>query len=270
MADNLGYTPGTGATVAADDIAGIAYQRIKVVIGADGTNDGDVSSANPLPVTASTLPLPSGASTAAKQDTGNTSLSSIDGKVPALGQALAAASVPVVLTAAQIATITPPAAITGYATEITLATRLAEATFTTRIPVQGQAAMAASVPVVIASNQSAVPISAAALPLPTGAATETTQLLQATEATLLAIKTLLNITPGTDMTGITGPMIQALVSDTPESYIANTIRPASITPEGRLRVSAVNSDVMHCWQNTFNDPFDGLERDFTTKELSYV
>ena len=40
----------------------------------------------------------------------------INGKTPALGQALDAASVPVVLTAAQIATLTPPAAITGFAT----------------------------------------------------------------------------------------------------------------------------------------------------------
>jgi hypothetical protein len=54
--------------------------------------------------------------TAAKQDTGNASVASIDTKTPALGQALAAASVPVVLTAAQITTLTPPAAITGFAT----------------------------------------------------------------------------------------------------------------------------------------------------------
>lgn len=45
--------------------------------------------------------------THAKQDTGNTSLSSIDTKTPALGQALAAASTPVVLTAAQVTTLTP-------------------------------------------------------------------------------------------------------------------------------------------------------------------
>lgn len=41
---------------------------------------------------------------------------SIDAKIPALGQALAAASVPVVLPASQITTLTPPAAITGFAT----------------------------------------------------------------------------------------------------------------------------------------------------------
>lgn len=58
-----------------------------------------------------------GISTAAKQDLGNSSLSSIDLKTPSLGQALAGASVPVVLTAAQLITLTPPAAITNYALE---------------------------------------------------------------------------------------------------------------------------------------------------------
>lgn len=91
---------------------------------------GDPTYTAAQPISAASLPLPSGAATSAKQDTGNASLaslvtqtdgieaslSSIDGKNPALGQALAAASVPVVLTAAQITTLTPPAAITGYAT----------------------------------------------------------------------------------------------------------------------------------------------------------
>lgn len=48
---------------------------------------------------------------------------------------------------------------TGAATEATLATRLADATFTGRINTQGQKAMATSTPVVIASDQSAVPVS---------------------------------------------------------------------------------------------------------------
>lgn len=50
MADNIDVTPGTGKTVAADEIAGALHQRVKITVGADGTNDGDVSSANPLPV----------------------------------------------------------------------------------------------------------------------------------------------------------------------------------------------------------------------------
>lgn len=51
MADNVGYTPGTGALVAADDIAGVLHQRVKIGVGADGTAV-DVSAANPLPITA--------------------------------------------------------------------------------------------------------------------------------------------------------------------------------------------------------------------------
>jgi hypothetical protein len=52
MPDNVGYTPGSGATVAADEILGILYQRIKLTLGADGVNDGDVSSSNPMPIAA--------------------------------------------------------------------------------------------------------------------------------------------------------------------------------------------------------------------------
>ena len=49
MADNVGYTPGSGATIAADDVGGTLYQRVKLAIGADGEAT-DASSANPLPV----------------------------------------------------------------------------------------------------------------------------------------------------------------------------------------------------------------------------
>ena len=52
MADNVSITPGSGATAAADDIGGVLYQRIKLVHGADGVNDGDVAAGNPLPVVA--------------------------------------------------------------------------------------------------------------------------------------------------------------------------------------------------------------------------
>jgi hypothetical protein len=51
MADNIGYTPGSGATIAADEIAGVLHQRIKIGIGGDGTAT-DVSEANPMPVMA--------------------------------------------------------------------------------------------------------------------------------------------------------------------------------------------------------------------------
>jgi hypothetical protein len=79
-------------------------------------------------------------------------LASINTKTPALGQALAASSVPVVLTAIQQAALTPPAAITNFALETggNLATVV---TNTGRIPAQGQALAAASLPVVLTAAQ---------------------------------------------------------------------------------------------------------------------
>jgi hypothetical protein len=49
VADNVGYTPGSGAIVAADDISGVLYQRVKPVVGVDGVAV-DVSSTSPMPV----------------------------------------------------------------------------------------------------------------------------------------------------------------------------------------------------------------------------
>jgi len=53
MADNVGYTPGSGATVAADEIEGVLHQRVKLGIGDDGVAV-DVSATNPMPITAVT------------------------------------------------------------------------------------------------------------------------------------------------------------------------------------------------------------------------
>ena len=50
MADNV-VLPGTGSSVATDEIDGNQFQRMKLTLGADGVNDGDVSSTNPIPVT---------------------------------------------------------------------------------------------------------------------------------------------------------------------------------------------------------------------------
>ena len=55
MADNVGYTPGTGATVAADEIAGVLHQRVKLGIGDDGVAV-DVSATNPMPVSVGNFP----------------------------------------------------------------------------------------------------------------------------------------------------------------------------------------------------------------------
>lgn len=73
-------------------------------------------------------------------------------KIPSQGQALAAGSMPVVLTAAQITTLTPPAAITGFALE-TGGNLAAIKTDVDKIPALGQALAASSVPVVLTAAQ---------------------------------------------------------------------------------------------------------------------
>ena len=51
MADNTALNSMTGGdTIGADEVSGVKYQRVKLIEGADGANDGDISSANPLPV----------------------------------------------------------------------------------------------------------------------------------------------------------------------------------------------------------------------------
>jgi hypothetical protein len=57
MADNTTLNTGTGGDViASDDITGVKYQRVKITLGADGVNDGDVSSSNALPVSLASVP----------------------------------------------------------------------------------------------------------------------------------------------------------------------------------------------------------------------
>lgn len=89
--------------------------------------------------------------TPALQSAGNTSLSSIDTKTPSLGQALAAASVPVVLTAAQLATLTP---VSGGATAaLQTSGNTSLSSIDGKTPALGQALAAASVPVVLTAAQ---------------------------------------------------------------------------------------------------------------------
>lgn len=138
MSDNVTANAGSGgATFATDEIESVQYPRSKIVIGADGVNDGDVSATNPMPVvgpltddelrasavpvsgpltdtqlratavpvdgsgvtqpvsvsnfpatqpvsgtiSVDAVPLASGAATSEKQDAGNVSVASIDGKI---------------------------------------------------------------------------------------------------------------------------------------------------------------------------------------------
>ena len=51
MSDNTQLNPGVGGDIAAaDDIGGVKYQRVKLVLGDDGVAEGDVSSNRAMPV----------------------------------------------------------------------------------------------------------------------------------------------------------------------------------------------------------------------------
>lgn len=186
----LPVQPQTGATWAVTGTFWQATQPVSVatIPSHDVTNAGtfavQAAQAGVWNITniSGTVSLPTGAATSAKQDTGNTSLASIDGKTPALGQALAAASVPVVLTAAQLTTLTPPAAITGYSTEATLSTLNGKVT---------------------ACNTGAVTISAA---LPAGANTIGAVTIAAAQ-TLATVTTVGTVTTVTSLTQMNGQAI---------------------------------------------------------------
>lgn len=191
--------------------------------------------------------LPPGAATAANQVLEIAALNSIDGKTPALGQALAAGSTPVVLTAAQLTTLTPLSTVTviqptgtnlhvvvdssalpsGAATAANQATEIAslssiDSKLTSPLTVTGpltDAQLRAS-PVPVSGTvstggltdaqlrASAVPVSAASLPLPTGAATAANQ---ATEiASLSSIDSKL-----TSPLTVTGPLTDTQLRATP-------------------------------------------------------
>jgi len=142
------------------------------------TVDGSVSVASSA--------LPTGAATSVLQTTGNASLVSIDGKTPALGAATVAGSSPVTMASDQPAIPVSAASLplpTGAATFAGQGTgngilSLIESDTTSidgKLGSLGQKTMAGSAPVVLASDQSAVPVSASSLPLPTGAATAANQ-----------------------------------------------------------------------------------------------
>ena len=155
---------------------GIAARPLQVSLANTGANatalkvDG---SAVTQPISAASLPLPTGASTSALQTTGNSSLSSIDSKLGTLGQQTMAGSAPVVIASDQSAV---PISGTITATG-TVTANQGGAPWTQRL----QDGAGATLATVTAGNAlkvdgSAVtqPVSAASLPLPTGASTEAT------------------------------------------------------------------------------------------------
>lgn len=125
----------------------------------------------------------------------------------------------------------------GAATETTLSA------ISTKTPALGQALMAASSPVVIASNQSAVPvsgtfwqatqpISAASLPLPAGASTAVAQ--------------------ASTTSGQSGTLVQGAVTTAAPTYTTGKIFPLSLDTAGGLRVATHAVTQSGTWNVTVN------------------
>lgn len=156
---NINVTPGTGKTVSTDSVGGVEYQYIKIIDGTAGANTNVAAvSANGLDVDVKASVLPSGASTSAKQ--------------PALGIA-GTASTDVItvqgiasMTALKVdgSAVTQPVSGTVTANIGTSGSLNLEATQTAmsaKLPATlGQKAMTASMAVVLASDQSSVPVAA--------------------------------------------------------------------------------------------------------------
>lgn len=78
---------------------------------------------------------------------------------------------------------------------------------------------------------------------------------QASLATVVTNTAPLATAQGASSSSALGPIVQGVVSDVPDSFSINTVQPFSITSDGRLRVSAVISQVEQVWQGTFGSPW---------------
>lgn len=105
--------------------------------------DSKITAVNTGSVTVSSSALPTGAATDTKQDTGNTTLTNIHSDTTSISSSAA----------------TTNTKLTSISTDTSSISTNVN-TVALRTPALGQAAMTASVPVVIASNQSAVPVTA--------------------------------------------------------------------------------------------------------------
>lgn len=83
------------------------------------------------------------------------------------------------------------------------------------------------------------------------------------------------LTQGTDATDLAGPLVHAVVSESPHSYLDDELRPLSLTAEGRLRVSTYPALIDQVWQGTFANPWETeypsvADSDVPHGGLSYV
>jgi hypothetical protein len=194
--------------------------------------------ASAVPVSVSSLPLPSGAATEATLSAINTKFTNpLPVSGPLTDTQLRASAVPVSLAST---TITGSVAVTGPLTDTQLRASavpvsLTSTTVTNTVAVSGPLTdtqlRASSVPVSLTSTTitGTVAVSAASLPLPAGAATEST----------LAG---LHYAQGSTTSGQTGALIQGAVTTSAPTYTTGQTAPISLTTNGLIRGTvAINS-----------------------------
>ncbi len=214
MADNVTITPGTGASIAADDIGGVLHQRVKISVGADGAAadlaPGQVAKTASLPVV----------------------LASDDDIQGKLG----------IVTEAAPASDTASSGLNGRLQRI--AQRLT--TMLTGTPAAlGQGTMAASMKVVIASDQSAVAVNQAtngysgvqlSITRPANTTPYTAGDVLGAAAAALTFPTM---GPSAARVMITGASLQIDITDIPVGMTSFRLYMYSVTPPSALADNAV-------------------------------
>jgi hypothetical protein len=257
----------TNATLVADSVTlnidslddsiaiGDAITGKKLIVNSDGTINVNVENFPATQaVTQSTSPwVISGTVTANAGTNLNTSalalesgghLASIDTKTPALGQALAAASVPVVLTAAQLSTLTPlsTVAVTQSTSPwVTSGTSTVSGTVTANIGTTGGLALDSTVSGLLTDTE------LRATPVPISG-TVTANAGSNLNTSALALDSSVNgilVTQASSTSGEKGPLVQGAATTSAPSYSTATTNPLSLTTAGALRVdgSAVTQPV---------------------------
>lgn len=244
MADNVDITPGTGATVAADEVGGALYQRVKVAVGADGAAadlaPGQAAMAASLPVVIASdqgaVPVSDGGGALTVDGTVAVS-GSVAVTGPLTDAALRATPVPVSGTFYQATqpvsgtvtiqdgggaiTVDGTVAATGPLTDAEL--RAADVKVTLDSEQVAISNFPASQAVTGTFWQATQPVSAAALPLPAGAATE---------ASLASVKTAVELIDN----AIAGSEMQV-------DLVSAAQLPAALAANGGLKIEGVAGGV---------------------------
>lgn len=281
MADNTILLPGAGGDTIRDvEKAGAKTQVILIDIGGLGAESlftGAVTQSGAWVITdiSGTISLPTGAATAARQDTGNTSLSSIDGKIVAVNTGAVVISSGSVtanagtnLNTSALALEATLSSLNGKVTTVnTGAVVVASGSITanagTNLNTSLLALEAGGNLASIAAEDFATQTTLASVLTELGLKTEPADqqhvIVDSGVITASSAATATEDSPtyteaaaeafSQDLEGNLRTRAAALVSDAVPSYIEGQVRPLSLTTEGRLRTTVIEAAI---WINLFD------------------